>query len=88
MNKCNVPKKKANYNFNFCKNLINNQKQPSRDVLQFCSSAKIAQQRVCFPVNFQKKFKTVFLQNTSRQLLPNNVGSTKKKLITGAKRIN
>ena len=45
----------------------------------FCSS-EIAQQRVCFPVNFRKKFKTAFLQNPSRQLLPNNVGSTKKRI--------
>ena len=41
-------------------------------------SIKIAIDRVCFPVNFQKIFRTGFLQKTSGQLLPNNVGSTKK----------
>ena len=40
-------------------------------------SIKIALHRVCFPVNFQKNIRTGFLQKTSGQLLPNNVGSTK-----------
>ena len=81
---------------NVCKNLINNQKQPSRGALQKSSSEnfrkinrktstvegcnfsiKIALHRVCFPVNIQKNFRTGFLQNTSGQLFPNNVGSTK-----------
>ena len=81
---------------NVCKNLINNQKQLSRGVLQKnCSknfrkihrktssveccdfSTKITFHRVCVPVNFQKIFRTGFLQNTSGQLLPNYVGSTK-----------
>ena len=83
---------------NVCKNLINNQSQPSRGVLQKdCSenfrkndsktstvescdfSTKITLHRVYFPVNFLKIFRTAFLQNTSRQLFPNNAGSTKKK---------
>ena len=41
-------------------------------------SIKIALHRVCFPVNFQKNIRTGFLQKTSAQLLPNNVGSTKQ----------
>ena len=42
-------------------------------------SFKIARHRVCFPVNFQKIFRTGFLHNTSGQLLPNDVGSTKNQ---------
>ena len=41
-------------------------------------STKITLYRVCFPVNFQKIFRAGFLQNTSAQLLPNKVDSTKK----------
>ena len=94
---------------NVCKNLINNQSQPSRGVLQKnCSenfrknrsktstvescdfSTKITLHRVYFPVKFLKIFRAAFLQNTSRQLLPNNVGSTKKKekWLTSAKKAN
>ena len=53
-------------------------------------SIKIALDRVCFPVNFQKIFRTGFLQKTSGQLLPNNVGSTKKldERMTGSKKTN
>ena len=36
-------------------------------------STKIALHRVFFPLNFQKIFRTGFLQNTSGQLLPNSV---------------
>ena len=85
------------YSFqNVCKNLINNQMQLSRGVLQkSCSEifrkilrktstvdccdfgTKITLHTVCFPVNFQKTFIAGVLHNTSGQLLPNNVGSTK-----------
>ena len=41
-------------------------------------SIKIALHRVCFPVNFQKNFRTAFLQKTSGQQPPNNIGPTKK----------
>ena len=53
-------------------------------------SIKIALHRVCFPVNFQKKFRTGFLQKTSRQLLPNNIGPTKKleESMIGSKKTN
>ena len=67
MNKCNVPKKKTNYNFNFCKNLINNQKQPSRDVLQFRNSTTACMFSCEFSKKIQNSFFTEHLETATSE---------------------
>ena len=84
-----LKRKELNYNFNLIKLVM---VQPSRgsenfrkihrktSTVECCNfSTKIALHRVFFPLNFQKIFRTGLLQNTSGQLLPNNVDSTRNQ---------